>query len=235
MRKNIRGFTLIEMVVAIALFSLLVGAMVGVFTYAIRGQRQTHAQQEIVQNGTYLMEYVSRSLRDAKKDLGPTCLTEKSGWTPDQTIPQRGWNYQVFRDATNNCHGTPTLCDLEHKVRFIDRNNKCREFRFFSQNSYDGSTNILEERISSTDAPSGLAWNTPQQLLPDALKFGGEGFSIRVDALGAIEGSYQGDSITPDRKQPRITFLLTLGSKTEPTAPFILQTTITQRTLDIQR
>lgn len=70
--KN-KGFTLIEMVVAVAILALLMGSAVGVFVSGIKNQRQGLALQEILDQTSYLMEYMSRSLRMARKDMDGTC------------------------------------------------------------------------------------------------------------------------------------------------------------------
>ena len=70
---NNKGFTLIEMVVAVAVFSLLVSVSTGILLSSLKAQRQSLATQEVLDQTSYLMEYMSRSLRMAKKDLAGTC------------------------------------------------------------------------------------------------------------------------------------------------------------------
>lgn len=71
--QNNKGFTLIEMVVAVAIFALLVGTTSSVFFSSIKNQRQGLAIQEVLDQTSYLMEYMSRSLRMARKDLVGDC------------------------------------------------------------------------------------------------------------------------------------------------------------------
>lgn len=68
-----KGFTLIEMMVAIAVFSLVVGAGSSVFISALRAQRTNLATYEVLNQTSFAMEYMSRALRMAKKDLAGTC------------------------------------------------------------------------------------------------------------------------------------------------------------------
>ena len=70
---NNQGFTIIEMIVAVAVFTLLVSAGSGVFISSIKAQRQSLATQEVLDQTSYLMEYMSRALRMAKKDLTGVC------------------------------------------------------------------------------------------------------------------------------------------------------------------
>ncbi len=70
---NNRGFTIIEMIVSVAIFSLLVSAGSGIFLSSIKTHRHGLATQEILDQTSYLMEYMSRALRMAKKDTAGSC------------------------------------------------------------------------------------------------------------------------------------------------------------------
>ena len=69
-----KGFTLIEMLVAIAIFVFTVASVSGVFVTALKAQRRSIAYQQLLDQSSYLMEYISRSIRMAKKDnISGTC------------------------------------------------------------------------------------------------------------------------------------------------------------------
>ena len=72
--KKSRGFTLIEMIVAAGIFSLISGSISGLFISGIHGQRRVLATQRLLDQTSFAMEYMSRSLRMANKDTGPVCL-----------------------------------------------------------------------------------------------------------------------------------------------------------------
>jgi len=73
--KN-KSFTLIEILVAVTIFSLIMGIASGIFISAIKAQRKTLAYQQLLDQTSYIMEYMSRALRMAKKDDigGVNCL-----------------------------------------------------------------------------------------------------------------------------------------------------------------
>ena len=71
-----KGFTLIEMVVAVAIFSLVVGAVSGIFVSSLRAQRQSLAYQELLDQTSYVAEYMSRAIRMAMKDMTGECTGE---------------------------------------------------------------------------------------------------------------------------------------------------------------
>ena len=69
-----KGVSLIEMLVAVAVFAITVGAISGIFISAIRSQRRILATQELLDQTSYVLEYMGRALRMARKDSGLVCL-----------------------------------------------------------------------------------------------------------------------------------------------------------------
>ncbi|OHA73163.1 MAG: hypothetical protein A3B24_00760 [Candidatus Wildermuthbacteria bacterium RIFCSPLOWO2_01_FULL_48_16] len=116
-----RGFTIIELMVAVAIFVVLtVGAANFLFS-ATASQRDSITMQEVLTESSSAAEYMGRALRGAKKELntGPqNCLTTVG----------RGYNYEL--NGTND------------RIRFLSRENLCQEF-------YLLGTEILERK--STD------------------------------------------------------------------------------------
>ncbi len=82
--KSLTGFTLIEIIVTISIFSIVVGIILGTFISGVRQQRIFFAGQTILDQTSYALEYIGRALRMARKELSaPTCLS------------QNGLNYEV--------------------------------------------------------------------------------------------------------------------------------------------
>lgn len=71
--KDGTGFTLVEMLVVVAIFSILIVAIIGVFVSAVRAQKYNLAAQQLLDQTSYAMGYTSRFLRMAKKDEGGSC------------------------------------------------------------------------------------------------------------------------------------------------------------------
>ncbi|MGB9743397.1 MAG: PulJ/GspJ family protein [Minisyncoccales bacterium] len=72
-QKNKKGFTLVEMLVALAIFGLLAGAFTGFMMSAIQAQRRILTTQQLFNNASYVLEYMSRTIRMAKKDVDGKC------------------------------------------------------------------------------------------------------------------------------------------------------------------
>ena len=111
------GFTLIEMLVAMAIFSTIIGIITGIFITGIRQQKMALDSQIVLNQTSYALEYMGRALRLAKKEVSPpNCLS------------QSGLNYEIpveYQIEGNENLGTG--------LKFInilesDDNYKCQEF-----------------------------------------------------------------------------------------------------------
>lgn len=128
------GFTLIELLVAVTVFSLVAAAVSEIFIFSIRNQRNFLSGQEIVDQSSYLMEYVSRALRMAKKDVAGTCLTTAGA----------NFNYE-----TDEAHG--------NRLRFLNYQNQCQEFflegaELKERKSLDGTAANFQAPLTLTSA-----------------------------------------------------------------------------------
>jgi prepilin-type N-terminal cleavage/methylation domain-containing protein len=103
MRKK-NGFTLIELLVALAIFSIVVGISMAIFLSALQIQRKALALERLLDQTNYVMEYMSRALRMAKKQTAefPVCLS------------QNGLNYEITRAGKG--------------LKFLNYQGICQEF-----------------------------------------------------------------------------------------------------------
>ena len=188
-----KGYTLIELLVAISIFTIVLAAPTGFFVSALKGQQKALASQEIIDNISYNLEYISRALRMAQKDK-----------TQDGDCIEFGYNYK-------NPSGLSS-------IRFLNYNDVCQEFF------------LLEKKLYERKSSDGTAINfgdalalTPANLEINSLKF-------------ELSGEGQGPYGDPDYKQPRVTIFLEakIGNRPESQAIIKIQTTISQRNLDVQ-
>ncbi len=70
------GFTLVEMLVSMAIFTLSMGVVMSLFTFSLRSQRVLLAHSQLINEMSYNMEHISRGLRMAQKSDGASCLTQ---------------------------------------------------------------------------------------------------------------------------------------------------------------
>lgn len=57
------GFTLIEMLVAMAVFSVLIVSITGIFISTLKAQRLALAQNSIQESGRYILEFITKEIR----------------------------------------------------------------------------------------------------------------------------------------------------------------------------
>lgn len=131
-----RGFTLAEMVIALSVFVVVFGFISVIFASIIRQQRELAVRQEISNQQSYVMEYMSRALKYAKKDTSGKCLGDAMA----------GYYYKLgYPDPTSGFY---------YGVKFIDEDDICREF-FLDENgslkeARDGQAaqNLLSEKLN---------------------------------------------------------------------------------------
>ncbi len=102
--KN-NGFTLIELMIAITMFSVIVGAIISLLVSAIQLQRYNLAYQQLLDQTSYAIEYMGRLIRMAKKDTDGSCITSGRNYKiqPPPGIP--GVSALMFEDYQGRCKG----------------------------------------------------------------------------------------------------------------------------------
>jgi prepilin-type N-terminal cleavage/methylation domain-containing protein len=71
--KNQRGFTLIEILVAVSLVALIITAAASLFFYSLRNEEKTRAILEVKQVGDNSLEMMANKIRRAKEITSAIC------------------------------------------------------------------------------------------------------------------------------------------------------------------
>ena len=184
MNKN-KAFSLIEMLVAVTIFTLIIGSTAGLFIAGIRSQAKALVSQKLLDETGFVMEKMSRALRMAKKDLTGSCLLSLFG------CGGSGYNY---------CNPTSEY------ILFISSQDECSGF--FRVNSFlkQSFPVVGELPLTSTD------------------------FEV-TSSVFDLSGESQSEI---PNLQPRVTILLKIKNANAAKPEMIIQTTISQRNLDIQ-
>jgi len=190
--KTEKSFSLIEMIVAMAIFSLVLGSVIGIFVSAIRTQTETLALQKILDEASYSIEYMGRAIRMAKKDYNGRCVPLGANYSSE--FP---WLYIMFLNYEGN---------------------KCQDFEvdLSSKRLWKG-----EEEIVDGLTPQVLEYLTSDDFEVDPITF-----NLIGDEVDVITGE------PVDSLQPRVTISFTV-QKPDGTSKFQIQTTVSQRNLDI--
>jgi len=192
---NREGFTLIELIVAFGIFFIVAGSASWLFVEAVKAQKRTLAYQQVLDNVSYVMEYMSRTLRMAKKDTDGGCITPTNGWV----------NYE----------------DIGNGIRFLNYRGYCQEFYL----QEIGQEKRLVERKSTDKTFGNLG-------LPVALTSS----QITVARFGIYDwGWAQGVSPEYENLQPKVTIFLESKELLEGVPLVRIQTSVSQRNLDIEK
>ncbi len=174
-----RGFTLIELLVSMTIFSIVMISAIGLFNAGIESQRKSLAMQTLSNSTSYTIEYMSRTIRMAKKDLMGTYVSA-------------GCNFEPSDSEANY-------------IRFLNYNGKQQEF--ILQNGQ-----IKEQK----EPASGFTALTSDNFQVNKLVF-------------RVSGGCQDDEL-----QPKVTIVIEIQTKEAKPQKLNLQTTISQRDLDIE-
>ncbi len=183
--KSGGGFTLIEMLVGMEIFSTVMGIITGIFITGIRQQKMALDSQIVLDQTSYTLEYMSRALRFAKKQLDgdPVCLSVS------------GLNIETTRGGSG--------------IKFINhlQDDDCQEF-FLENNQIKYRRKIGQPEENSLPLTS--------------VKL--EVASFKFD----LAGEWQTDDL-----QPRITIFSEIKSAGASGQSQKIQTSISQRNLDV--
>lgn len=199
-----KGMTLTELLTAMAMFSIIIGAISGVFISAIRSQIRVFAVQEIVDQTSYALEYISRQLRMAGKELN--CIDREDISSCDCLNTEGyGANYENPNDDTS-------------AIRFLDYDGRCRQFLL--------EDNQIKEQIS--DDHKAVSFQDPVPLSSTSISIKNLEFKISGEHQPQIPIGLE------DYFQPRVTIALGVESTKSTSPPVMqIQTSVSQRPLDI--
>ena len=103
-----KGYTLIEILISMVIFSLISGAAFGIFSSTIEIQKYSLESQQLLGQFSYAVEYMSRAFRMAKRAEDSACIDVDSNYenpgNNDTTIKFLTYNgecVQFFLDGTS--------------------------------------------------------------------------------------------------------------------------------------
>ena len=210
--KESGGFTLIELIVVIAVLLFVVATAIGIFISIMKHQRIILEEQELLNQTSYVLEYMSKALRMAGKDWDGSCLG----------ADYIGYNYLLTRQDIS--------AGVYRGIKFINQsnNNACQEF--YLDNEYPENP-VLKELKNSTNDSQAVAI-TSDKFMINFIRFGINGESgLMTGEIGAA-----GDNGI----QPRVTIYLDIQTKVKGSDGQLvqsakkIQTTVSQRDLNVQ-
>ena len=211
-----RGFTLVEMIVSLAIFSIVVTVSVGALLVLVGTNQQLQGEQSVMTNLSFALDSMTREIRTGS---GYYCVSDTNnvGLT------------NVFNNASN--------LDTELTNGQFPRTQDCSNGN--PSNSRFHGLAIAEGGDSITAGSDRILYffdNLDKKIYRRV----GNGPAESIVSSGIVieELEFFVTGTTPqrlnDNVQPAVTLFIKAKEKEVPTAkPYYLQTTITQRTLDV--
>mgnify|MGYP001589286040 CR=1 FL=1 len=203
-RGKSKGFTLIELIVVMTVFLLVIGTAIGIFISIIQHQKRILSEQELLNQTSYVVEYMSKALRMAKTAVDDNCIS--SGYIYLLTQPKSGFytSIKFLNQSDTNALGNPV----------------CQEF-------YLDDTALKEKKDW---IPLGGIPLTSEKLHINSIKFGINGGNGCYGAFPCVNGASENDN---PPQQPRVTIILDIQAEAGQPA-IKIQTTVSQRNLNAQ-
>ena len=188
------GFTLIEMIVSLGIFSIVVTTAVGAMLVLISTNQQLQSEQNVMTNLSFALDTMTREIRTGYNYYCTTSDTNPSG------------------ETKNDCLGARNTTKLG--VSFYEGGNSLT-------GSSVGATRILYYYDELDKSIYRRIGDDPAQAIVSS------GLAI-TDAQFYVTGTTAGDD-----EQPTVTIYLEAQDVNDDSKTYYLQTTVTQRILDI--
>lgn len=217
------GFTLIEMLVSTAIFAIVVTITVGALLMLIGGNLSLQAEQSVMTNLTFMMDNMTREIRTG---TGYYC-GERSN---DNNAPGN-YDSRLFNSSNNlddidvpfvrkqDCDGVGGTYNRYQGISFVETGKSITSsYGGASRIAYffDPNQNTIKRKVGN---------NTPEPIVSSGI------YIVRAEffVTGAEGTAYADNNFV----QPTVTIFIEAKEKASDIDSFYLQTTVTQRRLDI--
>lgn len=217
-KKNQLGFTLIEMIVSLGVFSVVVTTAVGAMLVLISTNQQLQAEQSVMTNLAFALDTMTREMRTGFNYYCESRPNYSAGG-PSNIFDDANDHEGVVGDSTADCAtGRSNPSWQLQGVSFYEGGDSLtgssgdRRILYF----YDSAAKSIFRRVGNDDAQSIVS----SGLVIQQAEF----FVTGSDPLIS----------TNNFEQPTITLYIEAQEKDDPTLKsYYLNTTVTQRTLDL--
>lgn len=125
-RKN-KGYTLIEVMIAVAIFFTVIAGPTGLFIFSLKNQNRILSTREIIDNSSHVFEYMSRALRMAKKELDCKGFRDNPETCSCLTENGYGYNYEITHGGKGIKFKTPQKPSVCQEFFWDTTDNRLKE------------------------------------------------------------------------------------------------------------
>lgn len=209
-RISQQGFTLVEMIVALAVFSVVVTISIGALLSLVATNEQLQSERTVMTNLSFALDSVTREIRTGTAYY---CVSGNAG-----SAPFTG-NHEILSERTNDCLDGNDTGRALHGISFIESGDS------ITVNS--GSATRILYYFDGTDSTNGKLMrrvgDDPSQAITSS------GINI-LNAEFTVSNTATSSS---NQIQPAVTIVIDASEAGVNTKSYRLQTTVVQRTLDL--
>lgn len=214
-----RGFTLIEMIVSLGVFSIVVTIAIGAMLILINTNQQLQTEQSVMTNLSFALDTMTREIRTgynyfcqaSQNDTGPGAIFNAGNFTAHESLGL----------SVNDCaSGRSPQSHRYQGISFFEGGNSLtgssgeRRIMYF----YDADEKTILRRVGN---------QVPQSIISSGLVIQNAEFYVTGSAGLEASGN-------TDTEQPSVTIYIEAQEVDDPAEKtYYLQTTVTQRTLDL--
>ena len=216
------GFTLIEMIVSLALFSVVITIAVGALLTLINTNAQLQSEQNVLTNLSFTLDSMAREIRTGTNYFCRPMSVDNTPYIPSTGNAPNIYNPSLNIDGvgtrTYDCNFGRRLTATSarsrfHGITFIEGGNSITAGSSRILYYHDNTQGKIFRRVGSGAA---------QPITSSGIYI--KDFDVFVSSSGSLSGG--------DPNQPSVTIFIEAG-ETQTSESFFIQTTIAQRTLDI--
>lgn len=218
------GFSLIEMIVSLGVFSIVVTTAVGALLVVIATNQQLQAEQTVMTNLSFALDSMTREMR-----MGSSFFC---GSVNNTNTPVNGGATKIFQATNDDLKNLDKDETLDCPDGRTPTTNKFQGVAFIEGgDSVTGDTSVNHRILYYFNTTEKKIYRRVDDEQPQSIV--SSGLEI-VDAQFYVTGSETIRSDNTKFEQPTITIYLEAKEKDVATSKsYHLQTTVTQRTLDI--
>ncbi|MCA9366806.1 type II secretion system protein [Candidatus Kaiserbacteria bacterium] len=218
-RTTQSGFTLIEMIVSLGLFSIVITVAVGALLVLIANNKQLQQEQGVMTNLSFALDSMTREIRTGTKYFCESANNKSQLGKKSMFKDSTDLDTLLLSTDVQDCwkgRGGGSAGNL-HGIAFIEGGDSITGSGERILYFYDKNNKSIYRKVGGNPAESIVS----------------NGIEI-VDFDLIVTGSTPLRTAAYELDQPAVTIYIKAVDKQSPTAkPYYVQTTIVQRTLDI--
>lgn len=209
------GFTLVEMIVSLAIFALVVTVSVGALLVLVGTNQRLQGEQSVMTNLSFALDSMSREIRTGTFYY---CVSSASASSLSSPFNPASNLDTVFAQSVLDCSNGNNTNARYHGMAFVEGGDSITGSGSRILYFYDGDTDMVYRRVGGGPAQAIIS---PEVHIID--------FEFFVTGSENLQSS--GAAAT---RQPTVTLYIRASENADGTGKqFEVQSTVTQRTLDV--